>query len=155
MRGFWKSLPVDYHTYALMALVFLSTVLVLMAKWMSRKQPTMTRKRKKLLLDQQEFVKSVVKAKKVCTCRVRNTYVVWLGKINYYLLLPNFRSFSQIFFLVKIHAMTSRKYKEFQTKKNSWNQISRNIFEYFISMKIIFLPSENILSKRFREIFEK
>merc|ERR1739845_57750 len=28
MRGFWKSLPVDYHTYALMALVFLSTVLV-------------------------------------------------------------------------------------------------------------------------------
>jgi len=64
MRGFWKSLPVDYHTYALMALVFLSTVLVLMAKWMSRKQPTMTRKRKKLLLDQQEFVKSVVKAKK-------------------------------------------------------------------------------------------
>ena len=65
MRGFWKSLPVDYHTYALIALVLLSTVLVLMAKWMSRKQPTMTRKRKKLLLDQQEFVKSVVKAKKV------------------------------------------------------------------------------------------
>ena len=73
MRGFWKSLPVDYHTYALIALVLLSTVLVLMAKWMSRKQPTMTRKRKKLLLDQQEFVKSVVKAKKVL--RVRNTLI--------------------------------------------------------------------------------
>ena len=41
--------------------------LVLMAKWVSRRMETMTRKRKKLLLDQQDFVKSVVKAKKVHT----------------------------------------------------------------------------------------
>ena len=38
-----------------------------MAKWVSRRMETMTRKRKKLLLDQQDFVKSVVKAKKVHT----------------------------------------------------------------------------------------
>jgi len=64
LRKFWNSLPTDYHGYALIAMVLLSTVLVLMAKWVSRRMETMTRKRKKLLLDQQDFVKSVVKAKK-------------------------------------------------------------------------------------------
>ena len=65
LRKFLNSLPDDYYGYALIAMVLLSTVLVLMAKWASRRKATMTRKRKKLLLDQQEFVKSVVKAKKV------------------------------------------------------------------------------------------
>ena len=65
LRGFLGNVPSDYHSYALITMVLLSTFLILMAKWASRRRPTMTRKRKKLLLDQQEFVTTVVKAKKV------------------------------------------------------------------------------------------
>ena len=65
LRGFLGNVPSDYHSYALITMVLLSTFLILMAKWASRRRPTMTRKRKKLLLDQQEFVTNVVKAKKV------------------------------------------------------------------------------------------
>lgn len=64
LRGLWNSLPADYHLYALITILLLSTFLILMAKWASMRKPTMTRKRKKLLLDQQDFVKSVVKGKK-------------------------------------------------------------------------------------------
>merc|ERR1712008_389978 len=64
LRGFLGNVPSDYHSYALITMVLLSTFLILMAKWASRRRPTMTRKRKKLLLDQQEFVTNVVKAKK-------------------------------------------------------------------------------------------
>jgi hypothetical protein len=42
-----------------------SLIMVLVAKYVSRTKPTMTRKQKKLLLDQQEFVANTVKAKKV------------------------------------------------------------------------------------------
>ena len=45
-------------------MVFGSAFLLLTAKWVSRRKPTMTRKRKKLLQDQQDFVKTVVKDKK-------------------------------------------------------------------------------------------
>ena len=69
LRGFLGSVPSDYHSYALITMVLLSAFLILMAKWASRRKPTMTRKRKKLLLDQQEFVTNVVKAKKVSAWR--------------------------------------------------------------------------------------
>lgn len=46
-------------------MVLISLALILMAKWASRRKPTMTGKRKKLLQDQQNFVKNVVKEKKV------------------------------------------------------------------------------------------
>merc|ERR1712156_1242619 len=64
LRGFLGTVHSDYHSYALITMVLLSSFLILMAKWASRRGPTMTRKRKKLLLDQQEFVTTVVKAKK-------------------------------------------------------------------------------------------
>ena len=84
MRKFLNSLPADYYGYALIAMVVLSTVLVLMAKWASRRKATMTRKRKKLLLNQQEFVKSVVKAKKVCvwTFVKRNGLLTQCGNLK-------------------------------------------------------------------------
>ncbi len=65
MRGFWNRIPDDYHLYALLTLMLTSLILVLVAKFVSRTKPTMTRKQKKLLLDQQEFVANTVKAKKV------------------------------------------------------------------------------------------
>eukprot|EP00093_Oithona_nana_P015071 15071.XXX_797237_791838_1 [CDS] Oithona nana genome sequencing. len=64
LRGFWSRLPTDYHWYALILMVFISAFLLITAKWVSRRRPTMTRKRKKLLQDQQDFVKTVVKDKK-------------------------------------------------------------------------------------------
>jgi GTPase SAR1 family protein len=65
LRGLWRTLPTDYHGYALITMILLSTFLLVLAKWVSRRKDTITRKRKKLLLDQQEFVKNVVKDKKV------------------------------------------------------------------------------------------
>ena len=78
LRGFWAGVPTDYHSYALIIMVLLSTFLVMTAKWVSRRRPTMTRKRKKLLLDQQEFVKNVVKGKKVFIFFVF-TFFVWFS----------------------------------------------------------------------------
>jgi hypothetical protein len=75
--------------YALLAFAFLSFVLILMASYVSRTKPTMTRKRKKLLLDQQEFVTNIVKAKKVkivvksnvglftMTCKLQCIFKIW------------------------------------------------------------------------------
>lgn len=64
VRSFWKSIPLDYHVHALIMMILVSSFLILWAKWASRSRQTMTRKRKKLLLDQQEFVSNVVKSKK-------------------------------------------------------------------------------------------
>jgi len=47
-----------------MSMMMASTFLLITAKWVSQRRPTMTRKRKKLLQDQQDFVKTVVKSKK-------------------------------------------------------------------------------------------
>ena len=65
IRGIWKGIPSDYQVYALLSLALVSLILVMVSRFVSRSKPTMTRKQKKLLLDQQEFVASIVKAKKV------------------------------------------------------------------------------------------
>ena len=64
VRAFLNSVPDDYWWYALGSLFLLSLVILLKAKWVSRRKATMTWKRKKLLGDQQEFVTTVVKSKK-------------------------------------------------------------------------------------------
>ena len=61
----WSVVPEDYYVYAIICLVIISLVLIKAAKYMSRTLPTMTRKRKKQLLEQQEFVATIVKKKKV------------------------------------------------------------------------------------------
>lgn len=65
VRAFWSNLPADYHLYASATLVLLSVGLLMFARYVARTKQTMTRKRKKLLKDQQEFVTTVVKSKKV------------------------------------------------------------------------------------------
>merc|ERR1719445_881100 len=64
VRAFWSNLPADYHLYASATLVLLSVGLLMFARYVARTKQTMTRKRKKLLKDQQEFVTTVVKSKK-------------------------------------------------------------------------------------------
>ena len=61
----WSVVPEDYYVYAIICLVIISLVLIKAAKYMSRTLPTMTRKRKKQLLEQQDFVATIVKKKKV------------------------------------------------------------------------------------------
>jgi len=65
VRGFWSSLPDEYHVYALLTLTALSACLLLAARWVAAARPTMTRGRKRTLLEKQDFVRTVVKAKKV------------------------------------------------------------------------------------------
>ncbi len=65
MRGFWSNVPEEYHLYALLVLALLSMLLLVGARYISRPRSTMTRRRKRTLLEKQEFVRTVVKAKKV------------------------------------------------------------------------------------------
>ena len=65
MRGFWSQVPEDYHLYALLLLSLLSLLLLGAAKFVSRPRSTLSRRRKKTLLEKQDFVRTVVKAKKV------------------------------------------------------------------------------------------
>ena len=53
VRTFLSAVPDDYWWYALGSLFLLSLLILLKAKWVSRRKPTMTWKRKKLLTDQQ------------------------------------------------------------------------------------------------------
>ena len=64
VRTLISSVPDDYWWHALGTLALLTLGILLKAKWVSRRKPTMTWKRKKLLSDQQEFVTTVVKSKK-------------------------------------------------------------------------------------------
>jgi len=64
VRGFFMAVPDDYWWYALGSLILISMLIVVKAKWVSTRKPTMTWKRKKLLMDQQEFVTTIVKSKK-------------------------------------------------------------------------------------------
>jgi len=64
VRTFFNMVPDDYWWYALGSLILLSLAILLKAKWVMRRKPTMTWKRKKLLTDQQEFVTTIVKSKK-------------------------------------------------------------------------------------------
>ncbi|TRY70520.1 hypothetical protein TCAL_10665 [Tigriopus californicus] len=64
IRGFWDSIPQEYHFYALLTLALLTLILLGAAKFLSRSKATMSRKHKKKLLEQQTYVRTVVKDKK-------------------------------------------------------------------------------------------
>jgi len=64
VRTFWRGVPQDYQLYAGVFLVILTFVLLLFARVSSRTQNTLSRKQKRALLDKQEYVRNVVKAKK-------------------------------------------------------------------------------------------
>ena len=78
----WSVVPEDYYVYAVICLVIISLVLMKAAKYMSRTLPTMTRKRKKQLLEQQDFVATIVKKKKVSCHKPNFFYHITLGNLN-------------------------------------------------------------------------
>ena len=64
VRTFWAGLPSDYQVWAAGGLILLTFVLLLLARWASRTSSTLSRRQKRSLLDKQEYVQNVVKAKK-------------------------------------------------------------------------------------------
>ena len=77
----WSVVPEDYYVYAVICLVIISLVLMKAAKYMSRTLPTMTRKRKKQLLEQQDFVATIVKKKKVSSYKHDFSVIIYLDII--------------------------------------------------------------------------
>ncbi|KAK2574448.1 hypothetical protein P5673_000617 [Acropora cervicornis] len=51
----WTSIPSQYHFHTLIGMLVFSLLLLLIAKLFSRQKPTLSRKQKKLLLDQRAF----------------------------------------------------------------------------------------------------
>jgi len=64
VRSFWAGLPPDYQVWGAGGLVLLTILLLLLARWTSRTTSTLSRRQKRALLDKQEYVRNVVKAKK-------------------------------------------------------------------------------------------
>merc|ERR1712192_375760 len=64
VRTFWAGLPSDYQVWAAGGVILLTFVLLLLARWASRTSSTLSRRQKRSLLDKQEYVQNVVKAKK-------------------------------------------------------------------------------------------
>merc|ERR1712203_367742 len=69
VRTFWSGLPSDYQVWAAGGLILLTFVLLLLARWASRTSSTLSRRQKRSLLDKQEYVQNVVKAKKGLSTR--------------------------------------------------------------------------------------
>lgn len=64
VRAFWSGVPEDYQMYGAGALLLLTLGLLGLAKWTSQTSSTLSRRQKRSLLDKQEYVRNVVKAKK-------------------------------------------------------------------------------------------
>lgn len=60
----WMSIPTQYHNHALIGMLVFSFVLLIVAKLFSRLRPTLTRKQKKVLLEQRSYVQGYVKGHK-------------------------------------------------------------------------------------------
>ncbi|WAR02644.1 hypothetical protein MAR_009202 [Mya arenaria] len=60
----WNSIPKDYTMYVLAAILGLALFMLLIAKFVSRTKPTMSRKQRRSLLEMKDYVQSVVKTKK-------------------------------------------------------------------------------------------
>lgn len=88
LQGVWSRVPGDYQLYVLGSILALSLLFLLIARFCTRKLPTLDRKQKKQLLEQQDFVTTVVKSKKVvfpayvhlliklCLCSIPSKFVV-------------------------------------------------------------------------------
>ncbi|XP_071946294.1 uncharacterized protein [Antedon mediterranea] len=60
----WHLIPSDYHWHALGFLFFLSFLLILIANFSTRLRPTLTRKQKRVLNEEKEYVQNHVKTTK-------------------------------------------------------------------------------------------
>jgi len=72
VRTFWRGVPSDYQVFAGGFLILLTFLMSWMAGRYCRTVPTLSRKQKRALLDKQEYVSNVVKAKK------KNLYTEYL-----------------------------------------------------------------------------
>jgi hypothetical protein len=64
VRSLWRTVPEDYHVYILGGLGVFTLFLLVIAKLFSRRKPTMTRRQKRALLENRDYVQKYVKNKK-------------------------------------------------------------------------------------------
>ncbi|CAH1800402.1 unnamed protein product [Owenia fusiformis] len=64
VRKMWSMIPEAYHLHVLGAFIFVSLLLVVLGRWSSRAKSTLSRKQKRILKENQEYVQNVVKGKK-------------------------------------------------------------------------------------------
>jgi len=64
VRGLWKMIPATYHLYVIGGLTAFVLLLLLLAKLSSRRKPTLARRQKRELNENQEYVRKFVKNKK-------------------------------------------------------------------------------------------
>jgi len=64
VQRIWRAISGEYQLYFLIAICIITTILMVLAKLLSRKKPTLTRKQKRTLLDNREYVQEFVRNKK-------------------------------------------------------------------------------------------
>ncbi|XP_064619209.1 sarcalumenin-like [Lineus longissimus] len=64
VRGFFSAVPQDYHPQVLGVFVVFSLLLLIIAKFSSRRVPTLSRKQKRSFIEQRDYVQSHVKSRK-------------------------------------------------------------------------------------------
>lgn len=64
LQSLWKAIPANYHLYVWGAFGVLALFLLLIARFSSRRQPTLSRRQKRQLLENRDYVKNYVKGKK-------------------------------------------------------------------------------------------
>ncbi|XP_072024603.1 uncharacterized protein [Amphiura filiformis] len=64
IANMWASIPSEYHWHALGALAVFSLILLLLARMSTRLRPTLSRKQKRVMNEQRDFVQDHVKARK-------------------------------------------------------------------------------------------
>lgn len=62
--GLWKVIPADYHVYIWPGVLFLTAILLVLAKLSSRKVTLLTRKQRRDLVDNKEYISNSLKSKK-------------------------------------------------------------------------------------------
>ncbi|KFM74210.1 hypothetical protein X975_14365, partial [Stegodyphus mimosarum] len=60
----WESLPEDCHLFIVIFIIIVSVLLLILAQWHIRLQPTLSRKQKNALLEKAEYVQTIIKNRK-------------------------------------------------------------------------------------------
>ncbi|XP_013413994.1 uncharacterized protein LOC106176241 [Lingula anatina] len=64
IKGMWDVIPKAYHYHTWGFFLFISLVLLIVAKLKSRLKPTLNRKQKKALMEKRDYVQNMIKTKK-------------------------------------------------------------------------------------------
>ena len=89
IRSLWAFLPKDYHFHATVILVLASIIFLAIARYTSRLTNTLTRKEKKILMEQREYIREVIRLKKVELYQSYLSEIVSGQELEPWTILPN------------------------------------------------------------------